>query len=377
MGLDQKSAALVALTLVATAAVRPASAARNFDIDIDNIAVAAAAVDQPLPSFPDTGIRTGQEGWVRLHYVIAADGRAVDPIVVDSSGGVEFERSARAAVSSWRFEPPGAELANNTSDIRFEMHRRDRRSYAASSNFLRRYRRIMTHIYNEEIVEAREQIDDALALGGWNLYESTMLSLMVGRVAGAEGNDTAKLQNYRRALRMDRPRAVGGEDRRDLLVRLFRLQFDRAQYAAAMQTLELLRAEAGSQQDVAGLEAEARQAAELLAGQDTIAAQATLYNPCSCDEGEPLWSYAPSRRTFSFSGLNGNVERFEVRCERDRFGGAVETDRRWSLPGDPGQCIVFVFGEDGAGFEFVEHGDAEPNDAIEPVAAARSDGLDR
>lgn len=376
MAFDQKTAALAALTLVAAAAVRPA-AARTHDIDIDNIAVAATAVDQPPPSFPGGGIRTGQEGWVRLHYVITADGRGADPIVVDSWGGIEFERSARAAVSTWRFEPPGTELANNTSDVRFEMYRRNRRSYAASSNFLRRYRRIMTHIYFEEIAEAREQVDDTLALGGWNLYESTMLSLMAGRVAGAEGNDTGKLQNYRRALRMDKPRAVDGDDRRDLLVRLFRLQFERAQYAAAMQTIETLRAEPGSGQDLAGLESEAQRASELLGGPGTVAARATLYNPCACDEGEPLWSYAPSRGTFSFASLDGNVERFEVRCERDRFGGAVETDRRWSLPGDPGQCIVFVFGEDGASFEFVEHGDAQSRETIGSVTAARSDVLDR
>ena len=46
----------------------------------------------------------------------------------------------------------------------------------------------------------------------------------------------------------------------------------------------------------------------MLAGDDPIAAQATLFNSCGSDEGEPLWTYVPARRTFSFAALNGNVE---------------------------------------------------------------------
>ena len=75
-------------------------------IDIDNSAVRGDPVSQPDPGFPNHGIRSGQEGWVRVNFVLTEDGKAVEPIIVDSSGGVKFEKSALAAVTEWQFEAP-------------------------------------------------------------------------------------------------------------------------------------------------------------------------------------------------------------------------------------------------------------------------------
>ena len=89
-----------------------------------------------------------------------------------------------------------------------------------------------------------------------------------------------------------------------------------------------------------------------------------------------LWTYVPARRAFSFEALSGNVERFEVRCERNRLEGPVETGRTWSLPDGASDCRVFVFGEQGASFEFVEHTETESSDVAARTAVARSDVLD-
>ena len=114
----------------------------------------------------------------------------------------------------------------------------------------------------------------------------------------------------------------------------------------------------------------------MLASGDSIAAKAVVFNPCDSDAGEPLWTYVPERRTFSFAALSGNVERFEVRCERDRLQGLVEAGKTWSLLAGASKCRVFVFGEDGAKFQFVEHNKTESDDATGRTAVARSDVLD-
>jgi TonB family protein len=349
--------------------------AQNYVYDIDNSDVAGKPVEQPHPLFPGGDIRSGQEGWVRLSFVISPDGRTLDPVVIDSIGGAGFEESARAILADWLFEAPAATLANNTVDIRFEIYQgRDR----ATSNFMRRYRQIMMHLTNEETAEARERVDQAGELGGWNLYEATMLSLMEGRVAGAEGNATGKLENYRRALGVANVNALRNDDRRELLVKLFELQSDHRQYAAARQTLALLLKEIGSGADVAALAERITALESGLADPAPMRARATIYNPCDCAAGEPLWTYRPARQSFSFAALDGNVERFEVRCEHDRLQGAVDTNTRWSLPEEAGSCRVFVFGDDGARFEFVEHGDAQADDpGAAPPAVGRSDVLDR
>ncbi len=359
-------AAAIAVTLVTPAA------AQNYDFSIQNESAGPAPIKQASPDYPSR-LRSGQEGWVRVNFIITEDGKATDPIVMDSVGGAVFAESVLARVPEWRFEPPGEVLTSNTTDIRFEIERgRD----MATSNFSRRYRRIVRHLYHEENAEARTSLDQATEVGGWNLYESTMLWLMVGRVEGAEGNSTGKLEAYRRALGVSNARSLKGEDRRELLRRIFELEMEHSQYAAASRTLRLLRREPNSKDDLDMVSELAAELERKLAEDAAIAARATIFSPSGSIEGQSLWTYVPTRRTFSFGALNGNVERFEVRCERDRLEGPVNAGKTWSLPDGARGCRVFVFGEHGASFEFVEHNENESVDGAARTAVARSDVLD-
>jgi hypothetical protein len=154
------------------------------------------------------------------------------------------------------------------------------------------------------------------------------------------------------------------------------LQASRAQYAAARHTLKLPQKEQRSEQAVAALQPRIDTMNAAIENGDSIQTLATVYNPCDCDEGEPLWSHEPVRAAFSFAGLSGNVERFEVRCDSDRLQGLAVPGQRWTLPDNAANCRVFVFGDDGASFTFVEHRDAGADRDVALPAVARSDVLD-
>ena len=350
-----------------------ASAQQNFDFDLKETGT-AVVIEQKEPGYPGGSVRRGQEGWVRMSYAVTAEGRAIDPIVLNSSGGGSFEKEARQVLPEWRFEPGEMELPYNIANIRFEINRgRD----AATSNFIRRTKRIMIHLHNEEVADARKQADATYDIGGWNLYESTMLWLMLGRVDGAEDNNAGKLEMYTRALEMGNSTAIPSDDRVELLEKIFLLQSHFQQYAAALRTIKRLKDVRGNEE---ALERVANRAAEIeqkLAGDEITTAKATVYNPCDCDEGEPLWHYVPARRTFSFANANGNVERFEARCEGQRISGTVEAGKTWTLASEWGFCRVIVFGNDGATFDFLEHLHDSEETAADKSAAARNHVLDR
>lgn len=354
----------------------PASAfAKSFDVQMDTSSVAVSALEQPAPEFPEGDMRRGQEGWVRLNFVVGPDGQAVDPIIVDSSGGSLFEQSALAVVSAWQFQPPeaGVELANNTVEVRFEIEgERDR----ATRNFLRRYRDIVQDLYYVNLDKARDRVDTANDFGGWNLYESTMLALLNARLEGAEGDNVEQLEHYRRALALSNPTSLDGKDRREVLGKILELEIETQQYGVALITLETLRAEAGSDANLADFADTVTRLESSVNGSEPLVANGTIYNPCNCDAGDPLWTYAPIRRSFSFDELNGNVERFEARCENNRISAQVETGTKWSLPADWGSCQVFVFGDDAATFEFIEHGEDTGDNDVGHSAVASSDVLD-
>ena len=345
---------------------------QDYDFDIKRSGK-AVVIEQDTPRYPGR-VRRGQEGWVRMSYVVTPDGRAIDPIIIDSSGGVGFEHEARRVAPNWRFEPGDVELPYNFVDIRTEIQGgRD----AATSGFMRRSKRIMMHLFGEEVPEARKAADDALRINGWNLYESTMLWLMLGRVDGAEQNPAGQLEMYRRALAMGNKRAIRSDDEAELLEKIFVLEANFQQYAAALSTRKRLSGVRGSEEAMKRTAERALALEASLTNDAVTVARATIFNPCDCDDGEPLWHYAPARRTFSFANIGGAVEKFEARCQGQRISGAVETGREWTLDEDWGYCQVFVFGEDGATFDFLEHASAGNDDkSTDSIAIARNHVLD-
>ena len=348
----------------------------EFETDVDYNGL-AVAVDRAVPEFPRHVPRRLQEGWVQMSYIVTPDGRATDPIIVNSSGGPEFELEVRKVTESWRFEPSvtGAELPYNIANTRFTLRGRGK---GTTRRFARFAQHIMRNLHNDDVEAARKEADIALKLGGWNLYESTILWLMVGRVEGAEGDNAGQLEMYRRGLAVSNERSLQRNARIDLLENIFELEAELGQYSAAMQTLAELREIKGSKAAVKRLAARAEEIATILANDPVLVANAFVVNPCDCDAGVALWDYIPARRIFSFANLNGNVERFEARCELQRLSGAVETDQQWTLEADWGFCQIFVFGDDGATFDFLEHSPGiEDTGAADETAVARNHVLDR
>jgi len=82
------------------------------------------------------------------------------------------------------------------------------------------------------------------------------------------------------------------------------------------------------------------------------------------------------RRDFSFAEVNGNVERFEARCESHSLGAPVATGTRWSLPAEWGSCRIFVFGEDAATFDLIEYREDPGGADVGGSAVASSDVVD-
>lgn len=362
------------VTLLALAATTVFAKSQNY-IFTSHAAGGAVAIQQDLPDYPRGSPLRGQEGWVQLSFVVTADGRAIDPIVINSSGGAGFELEARKVLTTWRFEPllDGEELPLNYIETRFEIQfGRD----AASNKFNRHTNRIMSHLSKGESEKARVQAAESFRVGGWNLYESTILWLMLGRIEGAADDHAGQLEMYRRALAISNVSSLRRKGRRDLLEKIFLLESRLNHYSPALLTLASLKEVRGSREVVERLSARADEIQTMINTDAVIIASATIANPCDCDAGEALWDYIPTRRIFSFANLNGNVERFEARCERQRIDDAVESGKSWTLAPEWGGCHVFVFGDDGATFDFVEHL-RSGNESTRQTAVARNYVLDK
>lgn len=366
-------AAIVALTSghVANAATDPSQIAAVLHES------GAVVIEQPAPEFPRR-IRRSQEGWVQMSYVITPNGQAIDPIIIDSSGGIGFENEVRKVSETWRFGTAdvAGELPYNIANFRFTVLGQGRGS---TKKFARYAKHIMKNLHAEKVASARGVVDEALHTDGWTLYESTLLYLMAGRVAGAEGDDARKLEMYRRGLAVSDELSLRPDARRDLLEEIFELELRFGQYGAALRTFNTLKDLRGSADAVARLSTRVDEVEAILRRDENVVANATIVNPCNCEDGVPLWHYAPVRRTFSFANVSGNVDRFEARCERRRISDNVVPARTWTLDEDWGFCRIFVFGDDQARFDFLEHlpDNGQNSDAAGKTTVARNYVLDQ
>ncbi|MCJ7590091.1 MAG: energy transducer TonB [Woeseiaceae bacterium] len=368
----------VALAALANASVVKASthAEQQATAEADHHS-SAIVIERQAPDNPRHRPRKTQEAWVQMSYVVTADGRAIDPIITNSSGGSSYEREVREVTGRWRFEPTDnqRELPYNIVDARFTVLGRGK---GTTRKFARYAQHIMKNLHAEKPAAARGVADEALRIGGWSLYESTILWLMVGRIEGAEGDDVEKLEMYRRGLAVSDDLSLRSNARVDLLEEIFELESQFGQFAAAIRTFTALKAVRGSADAVQRLSARADEIMVLIERDPEIVAQATIMNPCDCEEGQPLWDYSPVRRTFSFANIVGNVQRFEARCEQQRISDDVRPDQTWTLGKDSGFCRILVFGDDNATFDFLEHlPDNDDNSAANTTTVARNHVLDR
>lgn len=79
-----------------------------------------------LPVYPESALEQGQAGKVLLSVFIGEQGQAKDVQVKSSSGIIELDKSAVAAVSQWKFSPASQAGVNVASwfevPVRFEVN---------------------------------------------------------------------------------------------------------------------------------------------------------------------------------------------------------------------------------------------------------------
>lgn len=81
-------------------------------------------------TYPPEAREAGVEGFVVVRYDVDAEGRVINARVVESTPRGVFDEAALAAVTRWRFRPPGGEDASRvtglTSRLDFALEGADR-----------------------------------------------------------------------------------------------------------------------------------------------------------------------------------------------------------------------------------------------------------
>jgi hypothetical protein len=317
--------------------------------------VAAAVVEDATQAAWDKEGAILPEGWVLMSRCVGKDGTIKDPIVMDSSGHKELERAAREGLRASKYTPATFGGTPITScDLQFVVFQHPDTDHGARPEFVAAWTQAEGEIKAKHYDQALVTLD---AIKGWNIEEGIRVAILRAEIARAEHQDALQLRWLENLL--NGPAQLPPAMAQEVVQRVFSLELRAQQYAAALATYRQL-------QKMADLEltsAEKKAGAVLEAlpdGDQAFATPGRLDGRFAGADQSPTWSTNLLRREFTFTDVEGNPERFELRCENNLYQAAFDTSNQWRVPNSWGECLLIVFGPADATFKLVEMPKAPP-----------------
>lgn len=318
----------------------------NQAVSVDKNAV---PIHKETLRYPREARKQGREGWVVLSYVVSKEGEVVDPIVVDSSGQKDFENAALSSIKKWKYEPAfrnGQAVEQCHTNAKYEFildgkHQGGRASYG------KRVKKVYRLISKGDLEEARLALDELSKMPRWNLYEDAWYWFVSSEYYKASGDTGEQLNSLRRAVAYEGvylppPNYVNA------VSNLYVLEMKLGNYSSALKLAEIVANYAEEYPDVKNLLQHSNQMKEQIRNAKAISMTGKIGSHGN-------WCADLMRNEISFETLEGNIERFELRCGYNRQTFNIDTDLIWSIPESWGECSIVVFGEAGATFTVTEY----------------------
>jgi len=367
---------MVSGRLLVTAAVFGASISAVGAQDASNAGngtfVSATPFERRNPDYPSTALSRGQEGWVMVSYVVSETGTVEEAMIEDSSGVESFEQAALEAVQRWRYAPATqdgrpTEHAMVKTRIQFEL---EGKAEGARSSFVTKYRRTMELLREKDFGAAQPLIDELEFGERGNLYEDAWFWWLKYVYLDTTGSTDAlaKQQSLQRALGYEEE-YLAPDQFVDAAQRLYASYVQSFDLRAALTTFERLRdAKEARRSDsydrvVERLMPSYEQIQEIVRGERAVKMQARV--------GEfDYWVHDLVRRSFTITNVSGRLDVLDVRCRvATRRYTPVPPNSDWTIPESWGECGVYIKGEPGTTFEFLEYSASAPAQVSQPAAA--------
>ncbi|WP_088332504.1 energy transducer TonB [Lacimicrobium sp. SS2-24] len=311
-------------------------------------------IERVLPKYPISEAKAGKEGWVRVDFVVDEQGQVTDAVVLDSSGVDGFEREALRAVRRWQYEPAlvDGEAVQQCYKVQLDFAL-DRQAQGVTRRFAATVRAIQQRLEDQQLDEAKAQLDALRARPQWNLTEDGWYWMIEALYQEAVGNVQEQVRSLKRVTGIT-TRRLPDEQLRYVLQKLFVLQTSQSQFAEALDSYEKLQQVPGSDEVVAMLAPYVDQIHTAVKSEQPLLVEARVNE-------RRYWQHHLSRSGFELVQISGQLETLDLRCERQLKTYKAVSGVAWHIPASWGECRVMVKGEPGSVFQLLE---------VPPVAGA-------
>lgn len=308
-------------------------------------------LDTPSTAFPAryTGrVRVYAEAMVDIRYMIGANGSIADAKIEQLLGPQEFEDRALATIEARRFTPAmedGKPIAVNKR-VRFWFRIEDGEK-GARGTVVRDYRNAILLADCGKTDEAIAALKPVAAEAELNFFERTMIAYALAALYVKSGNYEDALDQIRIATIWE-GQFLDSHSREQALRLRVELEAQEGQWAEAFAWFEILKKHASVTVDDPSAKLIAKLHA-LIDAPDLIVLAAKV--PGTDDR---IWQHTLLRRTFTFAGIQGKLDSFDLRCDAHGIESAVSDKAQWTVPKSWTGCMIYVTGQPGTSFRFAE-----------------------
>ena len=313
----------------------------------------AKVIERQAPDYPIEAARRGQEGWVKMSYVIDEEGHVQDPVISDYSGSRAFKRKALSAIKNWTFEPAmkdGKPTQQCHQAVQMDFMMGGRRG--ASGRFISAYKDVDSIYQQGNYVEADAALQRLHEKDNLNRYENAWLWNMDANIASGLEDWQRELDSFARML----PSNKGDEKKYDVFgddhiafvhQRMVILASQFGLYADALSYYDRLNEMEGQQQRIDEIAPLVTKIRDHINSDDAIKVAVTI-------DKRGNWFHTLVRNQFAFDNIQGDLDTVEVRCDTHREKFTVAEDHVWKIPESWGQCRVLVEGDKSTAFNLIE-----------------------
>lgn len=302
------------------------------------------------PIYPKDAAKNNREGWAKLSFVIGTDGLVSNVLVKETSGSKDFADAASRAVSQWEFTPAFAdgkaiEQCVNTVQMNFKMESGG--AQGATRKFRRKYDKALTALQAKDYEQTKELLEEMSTINKMHLSESNYMHILAADYAKQINDKPLQLFHLRR-IWLDATNEENAARELSTLNSILMLEISLNQFQNAYATYNrIIKREAAAPY----LENYQKLIAKVNA---FIGSEKEIVIPGNIKEDD-FWYTALVRKEFSIVDVKGALNKLDIRCANKRHVYSLEDNNTWKLPESWGRCSVYVYGDDNATFNLVEH----------------------
>lgn len=338
------------------------------------------------PKYPVIQAKKGIDGWVKLSFIVEADGSTSNAIIESSSGVSAFEREALKAVQKWKYEPAtengkAIQQCHNNVHMAYSMKRS---RPTVSKKFYSLYSKLAEAIDAKNNTEIMSYAEKVTGYKIKTLEESEYKYAILADYAEYIGDKTMQLDYLNKVVNFsgahDYFRYKGQQESSPLveldgantapapkqpskflkqkfshidrvlfpiLHKKLLIELESGQVSEALRTVNGLLLLDSASNNQAAYSKQKAFLKEIIDGDRPIVTSANI-------EENQFWHYRLLRNTFQLTDINGRLIKLDVRCRNKRHVYTVDDRSVWQLPETWQGCGVYIYGEDNTQFKLVE-----------------------